>query len=116
MGRDFDEVNPYGWAFVRGLMQPIATSVIRVVLWMHRELKLSYGLVLIALGLLVRLLMWPLYQSSMRTSLKMQVLQPELQVVQDKYKDDPEKQRTEIMKVYQAHGMNPLSPLLGCLP
>lgn len=116
MGRDFDEVNPYGWAFVRGLMQPIATSVIRVVIWMHRELKLSYGLVLIALGLLVRLLMWPLYQSSMRTSLKMQVLQPELQVVQDKYKDDPEKQRTEIMKVYQEHGMNPLSPLLGCLP
>lgn len=116
MGRDFDEVNPYGWAFVRGLMQPIATSVIRVVIWMHRELKLSYGLVLIALGLLVRLLMWPLYQSSMRTSLRMQVLQPELQVVQDKYKDDPEKQRTEIMKVYQEHGMNPLSPLLGCLP
>jgi YidC/Oxa1 family membrane protein insertase len=116
MGRDFDEVNPYGWAFVRGLMQPIATSVIRVVLWMHRTLKLSYGLVLIALGLLVRLLMWPLYQSSMRTSLKMQVLQPELQAVQDKYKDDPEKQRTEIMKVYQTHGMNPLSPLLGCLP
>ena len=116
MGRDFDEVNPYGWAFVRGLMQPIATSVIRVVLWMHRELHLSYGLVLIALGLLVRLLMWPLYQSSMRTSLKMQVLQPELQAVQDKYKDDPEKQRTEIMKVYQTHGMNPLSPLLGCLP
>jgi YidC/Oxa1 family membrane protein insertase len=116
MGREFDTVNPYGWAFVRGLMQPIATSVIRVVLWMHRELKLSYGLVLIALGLIVRLLMWPLYQSSMRTSLKMQVLQPELQVVQDRYKDDPEKQRVEIMKVYQAHGMNPLSPLLGCLP
>jgi YidC/Oxa1 family membrane protein insertase len=116
MGRDFDEVNPYGWAFVRGLMQPIATLVIRTVIWMHTQLKLSYGLVLIALGLLVRLLMWPLYQSSMRTSLKMQVLQPELQAVQDRYKDDPEKQRTEIMKVYQEHGMNPLSPLLGCLP
>lgn len=115
-GRNFDEVNPYGWAFLRGVMQPIAGSVIRVVLWMHRRLALSYGMVLIALGLLVRLLMWPLYQSSMRTSLKMQVLQPELQEVQDRYKDDPEKQRAEVMKVYQAHGMNPLSPLLGCLP
>lgn len=116
LGRDFDQVNPYGWAFVRPLMQPIATSVIRVVLWMHSKLNLSYGMVLIALGLLVRLLMWPLYQTSMKTSIKMQILQPELTAVQDKFKDDPEKQRAEIMKVYQSHGMNPLSPLLGCLP
>jgi YidC/Oxa1 family membrane protein insertase len=90
--------------------------VIRLVLWMHSALNLSYGLVLIALGLLIRLLMWPLYQTSMKTSIKMQILQPELTAVQDKFKDDPEKQRTEIMKVYQSHGMNPLSPLLGCLP
>lgn len=116
LGRDFDQVNPYGWAFVRPLMQPIATSVIRLVLWMHSALNLSYGLVLIALGLLIRLLMWPLYQTSMKTSIKMQILQPELTAVQDKYKDDPEKQRVEIMKVYSSHGMNPLSPLLGCLP
>ena len=116
LGRDFDQVNPYGWAFVRPLMQPIATSVIRLVLWMHSALNLSYGLVLIALGLIIRLLMWPLYQTSMKTSIKMQILQPELTAVQDKFKDDPEKQRTEIMKVYQSHGMNPLSPLLGCLP
>ena len=116
LGRDFDQVNPYGWAFVRPLMQPIATSVIRLVLWMHSRLALSYGMVLIALGLLIRLLMWPLYQTSMKTSIKMQILQPELTAVQDKYKDDPEKQRTEVMKVYQSHGMNPLSPLLGCLP
>jgi YidC/Oxa1 family membrane protein insertase len=116
LGRDFDQVNPYGWAFVRPLMQPIATSVIRLVLWMHSALNLSYGMVLIALGLLIRLLMWPLYQTSMKTSIKMQILQPELTAVQDKYKEDPEKQRAEIMKVYQSHGMNPLSPLLGCLP
>ncbi len=116
LGRDFDQVNPYGWALVRPLMQPIATSVIRLVLWMHSALNLSYGMVLIALGLLVRLLMWPLYQTSMKTSIKMQILQPELTAVQDKFKDDPEKQRAEIMKVYQSHGMNPLSPLLGCLP
>lgn len=116
MGRSFDEVNPYGWAFLRGALQPIAAGVIQLVLWMHSRLFLSYGWVLIALGVLVRLVMWPLYQSSMRTSLKMQVMQPELQAVQDRYKDDPEKQRTEVMKVYQEHGMSPLSPIMGCLP
>jgi YidC/Oxa1 family membrane protein insertase len=115
-GRDFEELNPYGWAFFHGVLQPIATAVTELVLWMHKRLALSYGMVLVLLGVLVRLIMWPLNQSSMRTSLKMQSLQPELQKVQDRYKDDPEKQRLEIMKVYTEHGMSPLSPLLGCLP
>ena len=115
-GRDFDEVNPYGWAFLRGVMQPIAIGVTKLVLWMHERLSLSYGMVLILLGVLVRLVLWPLNQSAMRSSLKMQELQPKLQTVQTRYKDDPEKQRVEMMKVYAEHGMNPLSPLMGCLP
>jgi len=114
--RDFDHVNPYGWAIFRGVLQPIATSVIRLVLWMHRELNLTYGLVLIALGVLIRIILWPLNQSAMRNSLKMQALQPQLQALQTKYKDNPEKQRTEMMKVYADHNMSPLSPILGCLP
>jgi YidC/Oxa1 family membrane protein insertase len=116
LGRDFDEVNPYGWAFFRGIMQPIAFGVTQLVLWMHERLALNYGLVVVLLGVLVRLISWPLYQSSMRSSLKMQDLQPKLQAVQTRYKDNPEKQRVEIMKVYSEHGMNPLSPLMGCLP
>ena len=115
-GRDFDQVNPYGWAFLRGVMQPIATGVTRLVLWMHERLALSYGLVLVLLGVFVRLILWPLNQSAMRSSLKMQELQPKLQAVQTKYKDDVERQRVEVMKVYSEHGMNPLSPLMGCLP
>jgi YidC/Oxa1 family membrane protein insertase len=116
LGRDFDEVNPYGWAFFRGVMQPIAFGVTQLVLWMHERLALSYGLVVVLLGVLVRLVLWPLNQSAMRSSLKMQELQPKLQVIQNRYKDNPEKQRAEIMKVYNEHGMSPLSPLLGCLP
>jgi len=116
LGRNFDEVNPYGWAFFRGVMQPIAFGVTQLVLWMHERLALSYGLVVVLLGVLVRLVLWPLNQGAMRSSLKMQELQPKLQSIQNKYKDNPEKQRTEIMKVYSEHGMSPLSPLLGCLP
>jgi YidC/Oxa1 family membrane protein insertase len=52
----------------------------------------------------------------MRSSLKMQRLQPELQAVQERYKNDREKQQQEMMKVYRDHGMSPLSPLTGCLP
>lgn len=115
-GREFDQVNPYGWSFLRGILQPISTMVIRLVLWMHSQLNLSYGVVLVALGFLVRLILWPLNQTAMRTSLRMQELQPELQATQKKYKDDVETQRKEIMKLYQSHGMSPLSPLMGCLP
>src|SRR5205085_5861364 len=45
-----------------------------------------------------------------------QRLQPELAVIQKKYAKDPEGQRTAMMKLYQDHGMSPLSPLMGCLP
>jgi len=43
-------------------------------------------------------------------------LQPELQAVQERYKNDREKQQQAMMQVYKEHNMNPLSPLTGCLP
>jgi YidC/Oxa1 family membrane protein insertase len=52
----------------------------------------------------------------MRSSLKMQRLQPELAEVQKRYKTDPEKQREALVKLYQQHGMSPFSPIMGCLP
>jgi YidC/Oxa1 family membrane protein insertase len=116
LGRNFDEVNPYGWAFMRSILQPIATGVIRLILWMHQQLSLSYGMVLVVLGLLVRIVLWPLNQTAMRTSLRMQEFQPKLQAIQAKYKDNVERQRQEILKLYQEHGMSPFSPFLGCLP
>jgi YidC/Oxa1 family membrane protein insertase len=67
-------------------------------------------------GLLIRLVMWPLQQTAMRTSIKMQALQPELQAVQKRYANDPEGQRNAMMKLYADHGMSPFSPLMGCLP
>jgi YidC/Oxa1 family membrane protein insertase len=116
MGNDFDHVNPYGWKFLQGLVHPVASLVIQLLLWMHNVLQLSYGWVLVILGLLVRLVLWPLNQSTMRSTLRMQAVQPKLAAAQEKYKKDPEKQREAIMKVYQEEGISPLAPLLGCLP
>jgi YidC/Oxa1 family membrane protein insertase len=115
MGRDFDHVNPYGWGFVQGVVHPIASEVIRALLWMHHRLKLSYGWVLIILGVLIRLALWPLNQSTMRSSLKMQELQPKLAAAQKKYKD-PLQQREAIMKIYKEAGVSPFAGLSGCLP
>ena len=116
MGRDFDHVNPYGWRFLQGVVQPIAALCIQLLLWMHQVLKLSYGWVLVIFGILIRVALWPLNQSAMRSSMKMQEIQPKLQEVQKKYKDKPEKQREEIMKVYRDAGASPFTALTGCLP
>jgi len=78
MGRDFDHVNPYGWRFLQSVVHPIASKVIQALLWMHNRLNLSYGSVLVILGVLVRFALWPLNQNTMRSSLKMQELQPKL--------------------------------------
>jgi YidC/Oxa1 family membrane protein insertase len=115
LGNDLDQVNPYG-GFLRGLVQPFAVIVMRVLLWIKRTTHLNYGWVLVLFGVIIRLALWPLNQSAMRTSLKMQRLQPELQALQKRYSDDPRKQQEAIMKVYKDHGMSPLSPLMGCLP
>jgi YidC/Oxa1 family membrane protein insertase len=116
VGRDFDHVNPYGWRFLQGMVQPIAALCIRLLLWMHQVLQLSYGWVLVIFGVLVRIILWPLNQSAMRSSMKMQEIQPRLAEVQKKYKDKPEKQREEIMKVYKEAGASPFTALTGCLP
>ena len=115
MGREFDQVNPYGWGFFKGVLHPIASEIIRGLLWMHNRLELSYGWVLIILGILIRLVLWPLNQSAMRSSLKMQEIQPKLQAAQKKYKD-PLQQREAIMKVYKDAGVSPFAGLTGCLP
>ena len=116
MGRDFDHVNPYGWSFLQPVVNPIAALCIKLLLWIHDTLAISYGWVLIIFGVLIRIALWPLNQSAMRSSLKMQEIQPQLAEVQKKYKDKPERQREEMMRVYKEAGASPFTALSGCLP
>jgi YidC/Oxa1 family membrane protein insertase len=116
MGRDFDHVNPYGWSFLQPVVNPIAALCIKLLLWLHDHLKLSYGWVLVLFGVFIRIALWPLNQSAMRSSLRMQEIQPRLAEVQKKYKENPEKQREEMMRVYREAGASPFTALSGCLP
>jgi YidC/Oxa1 family membrane protein insertase len=115
MGRELEHVNPVGGWF-KGIVQPFATAMMRLLLWLHDTLKINYGWVLIIFGIMVRLILWPLNQSAMRSQMKMQALQPEMQAIQKKYANDPQKQQAEIMGLYKKHGMSPMSPILGCVP
>ncbi len=115
MGSEFETSNPYG-GWLQGLVQPFATIVIRLLLWMKATLGLSYGWILVLFGIAVRIVLWPLNQKAMRSSMAMQRLQPELQAIQTKHKGDPQKLQSEMMRVYKEHGMSPFSSLSGCLP
>jgi YidC/Oxa1 family membrane protein insertase len=115
LGRDFDNSNPYG-GFLQPVVQPFAVIVMRILLWMRETLSLTYGWVLVLFGVTVRIVLWPLNQSAMRASLKMQRIQPELSEIQKKYKENPQKMQSEMMRVYKEHNMSPFSMFAGCLP
>ncbi|WP_426450405.1 membrane protein insertase YidC [Paenibacillus sp. S-38] len=73
----------------------------------------SYGLSILVVTIIIRLIILPLTLKQYRSSKRMQDLQPEMKKIKDKYKDDPKKQQEETMKLFQKEGVNPLA---GCLP
>lgn len=112
IGHDLDDANPYG-GFLRPLIQPVTSLVENVLLWMHERLHLEYGWVLVIFGVMVRLILWPLNQRAMESSMRMQAAAPLIKATQDRHKDDPERLQREMLKVYKEHQVNPFG---GCLP
>ena len=93
---------------------------------LEKLLKMSYGFVnnygvaIIFITLLIRIIFLPLTIKSMMSMKKMQskmaLMKPKLDAVKEQYKDDKTTQNSEIMKLYSKEGVNPLSSLSGCLP
>lgn len=73
----------------------------------------NYGLAIIIFTVILKLLMFPLYAKQTRSLEEMQQIQPEIEKIQKKYKDDKERQNEELVKLYQERGINPAA---GCLP
>src|SRR5690554_3090772 len=73
----------------------------------------NYGVSIIIFTIIMKLLMYPLSAKQSRSMKEIQEIQPELQKIQDKYKDNKEKQTEEMTKLYQERGINPAA---GCLP
>ena len=112
LGHGLDDANPYGGIF-RPIIQPVSIVVTAILLWMHERLHLAYGWVLILFGIVIRIVLWPLNQKAMESSIRMQAVAPLLKEVQDKYKDDPPRLQREMMRLYKEHHVNPFG---GCLP
>jgi len=73
----------------------------------------NYGLALILFTVIVRLALLPLTIKQYKSTAKMQAIQPKIQEIQKRYKNDKEKLNTELMRIYQENDVNPAG---GCLP
>jgi YidC/Oxa1 family membrane protein insertase len=110
---DLEEANPYGYRWMRPVVRPVVSVVLAVLNFLHANLNVGYGWVLIIFGVMMRVLTFPLNQKAMRAQMRNMAVQPLLQEIQKKYKEQPEKLQKEMMKLYKDHGFNPLA---GCLP
>jgi len=113
IGQKLQDVNPSGYRILQWFIRPFGELVIAVLVWMHGAFSLAYGWVLILFGIVARIVLFPLYQMSMRQQMKQMGIQPEIKRIQEKYKEDPQVLQQEMMKVYKEAGVNPLG---GCLP
>jgi len=73
----------------------------------------SYGLAIIIFTVLIKLVLFPLTYAQLKSTRKMQELQPKIAELQKKFKDNPQKQQQAVMELYKQHGTNPVA---GCLP
>jgi len=112
VGHGLDDANPYGWIF-RPIIQPVSVFVVNILLWMHERLNLAYGWVLILFGIVIRVVLWPLNQKAMEAGIRMQAVAPLIKETQDKYKNDPQRLQSEMIRIYKQHKVNPFG---GCLP
>jgi YidC/Oxa1 family membrane protein insertase len=109
-GREFGSALDYGWA-----ARPFAVFA-RVLLYVLRwfeGITRSWGLAIILLTVLVKVLLFPLTVTQIRSMNEMRKLQPEVEKLKAKFGDDREKLNLAMMELYRQHKVNPLS---GCLP
>ena len=106
-GNNYVKIIDLGWYSL------IATWMMQYGLKLTYRFVDSYGISIIILTVIIKLLLWPLTTKSTMAMKKMQKLQPEIKAIQEKYKDDPKKQQEEMMLLYRKYGYNPMG---GCLP
>jgi YidC/Oxa1 family membrane protein insertase len=95
-----------------GMMNPFAKFLLSMLNWFYGLIP-NYGIAIILLTVVVRLVMVPLTIKQMRSMKQMQALAPEVEALREKYKDDQQEQSKRMMEMYRERGVNPLG---GCFP
>ncbi|WP_281432296.1 membrane protein insertase YidC [Desulfatitalea alkaliphila] len=106
VGNDLDRVIHFGW------VDFIAKPCLWFMNFIYKFIP-NYGIAIIILTIITRLLFWPLAQKSYKSMNEMRKLQPLMQEIREKYKDDRARMNQETMALYRTYKINPLG---GCLP
>ncbi len=101
-----DHVVDFGWFTV------FAYPILKVLKWIYEFIH-NYGFAIILLTILLKIVTFPLTYKSMKSMKEMAKIQPQLQRLREKYKDDREALNREMMQLMRSHGYNPMA---GCLP
>ena len=96
------------WGWFSFLTKPISYSIN----WFYSYVG-NFGLAIIAFTILMRLILFPLANTSFKSMAKMKKLQPDMQRLKETYPDDRQKMQQELMALYKKEGANPIA---GCLP
>ncbi|MBQ3320316.1 MAG: membrane protein insertase YidC [Spirochaetia bacterium] len=83
-----------------------------LLIWFHKLIP-NYGVAIILLTIVVKIVLYPLTKKSFESSAKMSALSPKMKEIQDKYKNNPQKLNAELAALYKREGVSPLS---GCFP
>jgi YidC/Oxa1 family membrane protein insertase len=107
LGDDFNAVVNFGppFGFISQLLLT-AMNTLHSFVW-------SYGVAIVIMTAIIRLLLWPVQNYSMKSMRKMAQLSPLINELKVKYKDDQQRMNQEMMKLYKEYNIN---PLMGCLP
>ncbi|MFH0879044.1 MAG: membrane protein insertase YidC [Lentisphaerota bacterium] len=97
-----------------GFWQPVGKVLLIIMNWIHDHIwPFNYGVAIMLLTIIIRIVFWPITRKSTESMKKMQAIQPLMTEVRAKFKDDPQKQQKAVMALYKEHKVNPLG---GCLP
>ncbi|HEY9167172.1 MAG TPA: membrane protein insertase YidC [Candidatus Kryptonia bacterium] len=105
-----EETVGLGWKWI---VRPIAEYVFLPMFRFFHTFIPNYGLVIILFSLIIKVALNPLTVSSMKSMKKMQALQPMMNEIKEKYKEDPQKMNQAVMSLYKEYKINPMG---GCLP
>jgi YidC/Oxa1 family membrane protein insertase len=108
MGEGLERVVYFGWNWIA----PISKVIFFIFTGIHRVVA-NYGVVIIIFSVIMMVIFFPLTFRSHASMRRMQKLQPKMDAIRKKYKEDPQKMNAEIMKLYSQNKVNPVG---GCLP
>lgn len=106
VGSNLDKIINFGWFDV------LAKPTLFLLNFFYRYLH-NYGVAIILVTILFKLLFWPISHKGMKSMKTMQKIQPKMAKLREKYKDDHERLNQEMMSLYKTYKINPLG---GCLP